>query len=182
MFVVTATLCISPGHMPAVTKAATGALQASQARACCLWMLSAELGEANTLLCAFAAQPLPALLECAAQWIAAVRATDAGAMLRHADTDAYSTEASAERLRDAGTGASTLLQELGSREAMAIGASVCLTRLTGTLGRHLIVTPTATHDEALAISRRTIESDDVEVIDSSLWMPVRIQPHESSSQ
>jgi len=170
MLVVTTTLSIQPGQMPPVTQAAV-ACRATQPHA--LWLLSAELGEVNTLLCLFAGAPVDTLLADAARWAADVRASDAGTRLRHAGTAAHDTAATVDALRALGTHAAVLLQVLGAPAAGKAGSSVSLAAVSGLQARHTVLTPVATHDEALALSQATVDADSAEVFDSSLWIPVK---------
>jgi len=169
MLVITATLTVQPGQMPPVTRAAAAA-RAAQDHG--LWLLSAELGEVNTLLCLFAGAPVDALLSDAGRWVADVRATEAGALLRHACIDVHDSGASIDTLRAVGTHAATLLQVLGAPPAAGPG-SVSLAAVSGLQARHSVLTPAATHDEALALSHATVDADSAEIFDSSLWIPVK---------
>ncbi len=179
MRVVTVTLSIAPGHTPAVKRAALETLQASPAARQCRWMLSAELGEVNTLLCAFAEAPLDALLEGVGQWIAALRATPAATSLRHARADVHETAASTGQLARlaADPQGCVLLQVLGVPQT----SGVCLSPVTGQQDAHLLLSAASTHDEALALASQMVEADTVPILDSSLWLPVPVPFIESMS-
>jgi hypothetical protein len=173
MLIALATVSICPGATPSVKAQALATLRSEPVNQAFCWMLSAEIGEVNTLLCAFRCPSAEDTLAGIDRWIDALRASPAGAQLRHTEVSLWRTEAGAtawERFpQDA---AAVLLQEFqGMPASMPARQDLCLRSLTGMQGRLWVLTPVAHPDDAIALSIDTLAAQGVDLRDSIMWLP-----------
>lgn len=179
MLVASVRVSICPGCVPPVKAAVQEALGAPGVPAGFLGSFLAEVGEVNTLCCFFACENAHASLEALDGWLDSVKASVAGAKLRHVERVLHRSSGGMPQWKAlvAASGVA-LVQRVFDRVASPARPAdgVQLDPLTGRHGQTWLLTAAASHDAALALCLAGSLDPQQPLRDSLMWIPAHHSP------
>lgn len=183
MNVVSALFSIRPGCVPPAKTAVLQSLREPYSPAGLLGAFLAEVGEVNTLCCFFTSDPACAALTDIDLWLRHIYQDPDADKLRHVECVIHqspSPNVAWEGLWQPGV--VSVVQRVFDRSPIYPEArEVMLHSLTGRHSMISLLTPTSSHDEALALCKTSTLDTDIPLRDSVLWLPLKTYPNGDKS-